>query len=85
MKKNLLIGLVGLASLVGVSIGVVGCGEPDEPYSCNGTVLSVYGESPVDCAQSSQGFFDCSCDPDRVVLVSGGFSDLCACVPPVID
>ena len=85
MRKKLLIGLVGIGCLVGVSVGVVGCGEPEDPYSCNETVLSVYGESPVDCAQNAQGYVDCSCDPERVAAVSGGFTDLCACVPPLID
>ena len=81
MKKQLLIGFFTVSTLVGFSLVFAGCGEPpEEPYACNGTVLSVYEEPDVDCAENTDGNTRCSCAPEDNLNLN-----LCSCVPPIIE
>ena len=81
MNKQILIGFFAIASLIGLSLGFIGCGEPPgETYACNGTVLSVYAEPDVDCAENTDGRTRCSCAPEDNQNLNK-----CACVPPIIE
>ena len=63
MNKQILIGFFAIASLIGLSLGFGGCGEPpEEPYAA--MVLSfLYAEPDVDCAESPMAE-RCSCAPE---------------------
>ena len=81
MNKQILIGFFAIASLIGLSLGFVGCGgPPGETYACNGTVLSVYAEPDVDCAENTDGRTRCSCAPEDNLNLAKG-----ACVPPLVE